>query len=75
MPLSIDRPIDLETPEIRREMLYATKRLQHDVEINTARLNPEQVVVYDIVMQAVHKQEGKITFLDAPGGTGMYITL
>ncbi|XP_045455771.1 uncharacterized protein LOC123665525 [Melitaea cinxia] len=34
------------------------------------RLNPEQKIVYDQILSSVNSNEGKMFFLDAPGGTG-----
>ena len=40
------------------------------VEENEVKLNVEQLQVFEDVLWSVNNEEGRIYFLDAPGGTG-----
>ena len=56
--------------EMLRETSYNTKELQCFVTQNEAILVPDQRVAYKTIADSIMKEEGKIMFLDAPGGTG-----
>ncbi|XP_027851457.2 ATP-dependent DNA helicase pif1-like [Aphis gossypii] len=66
-------PININRTTINIECLiersYDQQQLLLSVQ-NENQLNREQRIVYDSVMSSVNNNEGKILFLDAPGGTG-----
>ncbi|KAL4143906.1 hypothetical protein QTP88_006160 [Uroleucon formosanum] len=67
LPININRTtINIEC---LRERSYDQQKLLLSVQ-NENQLNREQRIVYDSVMSSVNNNEGKILFLDAPGGTG-----
>ncbi|XP_045453744.1 uncharacterized protein LOC123663048 [Melitaea cinxia] len=52
-----------------RETNYDYTQLLQTIQ-DEHRLNPEQKIVYDQILSSVNSNEGKMFFLDAPGGTG-----
>ena len=45
-------------------------RNPENVQANEIKLNDEQRIVYNKILQSVNNEDGKLFFLDAPGGTG-----
>lgn len=67
LPININRTtINIEC---LRKRNYDQQQLLLSVQ-NENQLNREQRIEYDSVMSSVNNNEGKILFLDAPGGTG-----
>ncbi|XP_044592333.1 uncharacterized protein LOC123270358 [Cotesia glomerata] len=56
--------------EFEREHQYDRDALSQLVRTTVSLLNQQQKTAYDILMEAVNKNNGGIFFLDAPGGTG-----
>ncbi|GFR19314.1 ATP-dependent DNA helicase, partial [Trichonephila clavata] len=56
--------------ELRREQNYNIMDLSSYVSSNIPKLTLEQKGIYDKIMQTINSGNGKIFFLDAPGGTG-----
>lgn len=66
-----NRPMhDLFDRELQREQEYNCNDLRSFVQSNIVKLNPQQKIVYDQIMQAVSDNNAGFYFLDAPGGTG-----
>lgn len=65
-----ERHINFCNPEIVREMNYNTDDLFRYVSINAPLLVPDQKIAYDSIMQSIMSEQGRMFFLDAPGGTG-----
>ena len=53
-----------------REEYYDTETLKANLEEQVPKLNQDQKLVYDIVMNSVQANKGYIIAVDAPGGTG-----
>ena len=56
--------------EVLREKSYDVANLQQFVATNKVRLNEGQRKAYEAIKIFVEQQQGKMLFLDAPGGTG-----
>ncbi len=56
--------------EYLRELSYNADELRTFVNQNEPLLNPEQRHVYNTILDNIDSREGKVFFLDAPGGTG-----
>ena len=56
--------------KLQREKLYNLDAIRESVQINVARLNPQQKYVFDTHMKVVNDGTRGIHFLDALGGTG-----
>lgn len=56
--------------DLIRELDYNVSSLQQQISESVPRLNTEQKLVFDIVVQRIYNGEGGLFFLDAPGGTG-----
>ena len=56
--------------EVLRERSYDVANLQQFVTTNEVRLNEGQRKAYEAIKTSVEQQQGKMLFLDAPGGTG-----
>ncbi|CAH2226617.1 jg9019, partial [Pararge aegeria aegeria] len=56
--------------DIIRELSYDAASLQQQITESVPRLNPEQRLVFENVVQKIESGEGGLFFLDAPGGTG-----
>ncbi|CAF4947498.1 unnamed protein product [Pieris macdunnoughi] len=56
--------------DIIRELSYDAASLQQQITESVPRLNPEQKLVFENVVQKIESGEGGLFFLDAPGGTG-----
>lgn len=65
-PLNFDSNETVGTVYIR-ETNYNQTALLRD---NESRLNPDQKNVYNLILSSVNSNDGKMFFLDAPGGTG-----
>lgn len=61
---------DIFELELQRELQYDCVELNAYIEANRPKLNTEQKVAYDTIIQAVKSGAGGFYFLDAPGGTG-----
>ncbi|GFU36919.1 ATP-dependent DNA helicase [Trichonephila clavipes] len=62
--------------ELRREQNYNITDLLSYVSANISKLTLEQKGIYDQIMQTINSGNGKIFFLDTPGGTaGIAVTL
>ena len=55
---------------LAEELVYDAETLQVFVEQNTSRLNPEQRIIFNEVIDCVTQRRSKLFFLDGPGGTG-----
>ncbi|CAG9581504.1 unnamed protein product [Danaus chrysippus] len=55
--------------DLIRELDINVSSLQQQISESVPRLNTEQKLVYDIVVQRIDNGEGGLVFLDAPGGT------
>ena len=55
--------------EMERELMYSPQELDATLE-DVERLNPEQRLVFDEIIQMLEAKEGGLCFIDAPGGTG-----
>ncbi|XP_067131955.1 uncharacterized protein [Centruroides vittatus] len=62
--------IHFENREYVKETSYDTVALEDAVRKNEASLNDEQQEVYNKIITSVDANDGRIFFLDAPGGTG-----
>ncbi|GBP12642.1 hypothetical protein EVAR_10294_1 [Eumeta japonica] len=62
--------IHFENREYVKETSYDTVALKDAVRKNEASLNDEQQEVYNKIITSVDANDGRIFFLDAPGGTG-----
>ena len=56
--------------EMIRETSYSRNELSEFLRANEPNLNVEQKTVYHEIEQSINNGEGKLFFLDAPGGTG-----
>lgn len=56
--------------EYMRETQYDKCSLRTDISTNEPRLTNEQRCVFDTVYNSVLRHDGKLFFIDAPGGTG-----
>ena len=56
--------------EVLRERWYDVANLQQFVITNEVRLNEGQRKAYEAIKTLVKQQQGKMLFLDTPGGTG-----
>ncbi|XP_025831529.1 uncharacterized protein LOC112904787 [Agrilus planipennis] len=56
--------------ELQREQQYDIEALAETVRTNVSKLNQQQIIAYDNLIEAVNSGSGRIYFLDAPGGTG-----
>ena len=45
-------------------------RIPENCQANVFKLNDEQIIVYNKILQSVNNEDGKLFFLDAPAGTG-----
>lgn len=67
----IDRDHDeIFSREIWRETNYDAAELESIISTRSARLTPDQNLVYQKICEFLSSQTGGIFFLDAPGGTG-----
>lgn len=74
LPINRTQPVRLsDSIEYLREVAYNVDELKRTIEENEHRLNAEQNYVYTVVCNAVLQKEGTLFFLDAPGGTGLYL--
>lgn len=64
-----DQPV-VANRELFREMSYDINELTEKVNKEKPQLNIDQKKVYDKALKSVDLKEGKMFFLDAPGGTG-----
>ena len=55
---------------LEREMNYDSKILKRSCQESKRQFNSEQKNVFQTVLRSVKRQDGKLFFLDAPGGTG-----
>lgn len=62
--------LDLLNQEVQRELQYDCVELGTYVTVNVPKLNAEQKVAYDTILEAIANESGGLYFLDAPGGTG-----
>lgn len=64
---SVDKSL-LQSVEINKNIspTMSEDELTHSI----AQLNEEQAKIFHIVMKSINNNEGKIVFVDAPGGTG-----
>jgi hypothetical protein len=68
---SPNRPMhDVFNHELGREQQYDTEALAEAVRTTVPKLNEQQRIAYDSLIEAVNNGTGGIYFLDAPGGTG-----
>jgi len=68
-------PININRTTINIECLRERNYDQHQLLLsvkNENQLNREQRIVYDLVMSSINTNEGKILFLDTPGGTKLF---
>lgn len=65
---------DVVNQEIHREEQYDRNELRIFVQTNVPKLNREQQIAYETIMQ-VFDLDGAFVFLDAPGGTGKTFVL
>ncbi|GBP39753.1 hypothetical protein EVAR_23079_1 [Eumeta japonica] len=56
--------------QLQREQQYDIQALAETVRTNVPRLNQQQIIAYETLIEAVNSASGRIYFLDAPGGTG-----
>lgn len=56
--------------DLRREQQYDSNELRENVRSNISRMNDQQKIAYDTIMNAVNDEISGIYFLDVPGGTG-----
>ena len=56
--------------DLIRGLNYDVNSLEQQLINNVPRLNPEQKLVFDSVVQKTNSSEGGVFVLDAPGGTG-----
>lgn len=56
--------------DLLNELQYDTQELKQYVKEHKKKLNDEQLIVYESIMQHINNKKGGIFFLDAPGGTG-----
>ena len=56
--------------EYTRETSYDQTRLLQNIAQDEPRLNIDQKKVFTALLSTIHSNEGKLFFLDAPGGTG-----
>lgn len=61
---------DLTSAEYTREISYDQSRLLQVIDQDEPRLNIDQKKVFTALLSSIDKNEGKLFFLDAPGGTG-----
>lgn len=74
LPINRTQPLRLsDSIEYLRETAYNAIELERTIDENEHRLNVEQNTVYTVVYNAVVQKEGTLFFLDAPGGTGLYL--
>lgn len=59
--------------EYIQETSHNIMELQQYIASTESTLNPEQSVVYNTVMGSINKNNPKVFYLSAPGGTGNYI--
>jgi hypothetical protein len=68
---SPNRPMhDAFNHELEREQQYDTEALAEAVRTTVPKLNEQQRIAYDSLIEAVNNGTGGIYFLDAPEGTG-----
>lgn len=70
LPLPTTAISTLNNTDLLRETSYNQIQLLHTVTEKEPTLNPEQRTVYDTLLSSITNKEGKVFFLDAPGGTG-----
>lgn len=61
---------DLFNIEMQREQQYDQNDLNAYVRANEPKLNEQQKIAYDSLIEAIDNGSGGLYFLDAPGGTG-----
>lgn len=61
---------DIYNQELQRERQYDREALNTFVQANIPKLNVDQKIAYDTIIQLAENGRGGFYFLDAPGGTG-----
>ena len=73
-PTDVDYDLTGEKYEVQQELAYDVEAEAEVADSKKQMLNPGQRIVYDKVLSSVYNDEGRLFFLEAPGGTGKTLT-